>query len=342
MTVNFIARYDPALVAKVTGAVDMLYADGASAAEDRPPHVLAASGLSAFREHLAVIQDDANWLALIDAQQRVSAVPLPPGPGGQRVFTESRGNVGDKQDFEACITVEGAVGPELVAFASCSEPTRVSILRVRERSQAADNQGFAAEFVKADRFYAMLRSQTEFSGAGLNIEGAVTLDAERIVLFQRGNAKPTADLPPTDATGEISWAELRAYLDDPEHVAVPTLRNIRRYDLGRLGGVRLTFSDAEHLGQGHMLYSASAEDPASGEVAGSILGLLEPSGEARWTRLADQDGSAFRGKIEGLTSDIHDPRKVHFVIDDDDDSVPSRIYQAALNDAFFAWRDPAG
>jgi hypothetical protein len=331
MPAQFTASLDPTLEARVTGSVEMLYAEGGSDDDDRPPHVLAASGLSAFREQLAVIQDDANWLALIDAEQNVTAVPLPPGPDGSRVFTKDRGNQDQKYDFEACITVPGEQGSELIGFASCSRPDRVWILRVCE----TDEGGLDAEFLNAERFYAMLRERTDFCGAGLNIEGAVTLDGERIMLFQRGNAEPCGELEPCDATGELSWDELRAYLADPATAPVPVLSNVRTYDLGRLDGVRLTFSDAEHMGEGRILYSASAEKHDSGEVAGSILGILEPNGQARWNKLLDRDGRTFSGKIEGLTLDVHDPRKVHFVIDDDDDAVPSKIYQAMLSRGFF-------
>jgi hypothetical protein len=343
MATAFTASQDPRLEAVVTGSSEMIYVDGSSEEDDRPPFVLAASGLSMFREHLAVIQDDANWLALIDAEQRVSAVPLPPGPNGKRVFTKARGNQQDKFDFEACITVPGEQGFELIGFASCSAPERVWILRVRETNQGAPDQAerLHAEFVNAHRLYTMLRQETAFCGAGLNIEGAVALDGERILLFQRGNAEPCRDLEPVDATGEILWSELKPFLDDPDRAPLPTLRNIRRYDLGNLHGVRLTFSDAEYLADGRILYSASAEEPATGDIAGSVLGVLEADGAAHWTTLIDAEGQTFTGKIEGLTRDVHDNHKIHFVIDDDDDAVPSKIYQAMLNHAFFQSPDAA-
>ena len=68
--------------------------------------------------------------------------------------------------------------------------------------------------------------------------------------------------------------------------------------------------------------------------------MIEADAEARWTGLTGADGAPFRGKIEGLSRDVRDRRIMHFVIDDDDENTPSRIYQAALNEAFFA--EPAG
>jgi hypothetical protein len=338
VTARFTAVRDPSLEARVTGCLAMVYEEGPSDEEDRPPHVRAASGLSAFREYLAVIQDDANWLALVDSEQRITAVPLPPSRGGDRVFSEDRGNQDDKYDLEACITVPGADGLELIGFASGSRRGREWILRVREKDSpgARTADSFDAEFLEAEPFYEALRANPSFCGSGLNIEGAVTIDDDRIMLFQRGNSDPTDGLEPVDATAEISWAGLCAHLADPRKVPPPPLQNVRDYDLGELEGVRLTFSDAEHLGEGRILYSASAEDPETDEIAGSVLGVVEPDGSARWTELTAADGGPFRGKIEGLSRDLKDPRKMHFVIDDDDETVPSEIFEAVLSEAFFA------
>jgi hypothetical protein len=59
-----------------------------------------------------------------------------------------------------------------------------------------------------------------------------------------------------------------------------------------------------------------------------------PDGSAHWTELADQDGGRFRGKIEGLSRDVRDAQRVHFVIDDDDETVPSEIFEAVLSGGF--------
>jgi hypothetical protein len=181
-----------------------------------------------------------------------------------------------------------------------------------------------------------MRETADFCGPGLNIEGALTIGGETIRLFQRGNAEACGGLEPVDATADISWSALRAYLDDPEGVAPPPLDNLKCYELGELDGVRLTFSDAEYLGGGRVLFSASAEDPDSGAIKCSVLGVIEADGSARWTELADEDGHPFQGKIEGLTRDLEDEHKVYFVIDDDDEDEPSKIYEADLSPSFFA------
>ena len=325
----------------------MIYQEGESVEDDRPAHVRAASGMSAFKEYLAVIQDDANWLALIDGDQQVTAVPLPPSPNGARVFSETRGNKNDKYDLEACVTVPCAGGHELVGFSSGSRRGREWILRVSDTrppgdspagqaAEAEGDSGLSAAFLEAAPFYDSMRANKAFSGAGLNIEGALTVEDDRIMLFQRGNARPSDGQPAIDATAEVSWAALCRHLSDPQGVPPPVLENIRAYELGTIDDVRLTFSDAEYLGKGRILYSASAEDGETGRIAGSVLGVIDANGEARWAELIDADGSPFEGKIEGLTRDLQDACKVHFVIDDDDDTIPSKIYEALLSESFFA------
>jgi hypothetical protein len=328
MTKHFCAIEEPCWKARVIARHEMTYRDGPSHEDDRPPHVRAASGLSAFRECLAVIQDDANWLALIDADQQITAVPLPPSPAGERVFSKKRGNQDEKYDLEACVTVGSGGREELVGFSSGSRSEREWILRVRE-----DNGGrLGAEFVGAPAFYAAMRAEKAFSGAGLNIEGALALNHDRIRLFQRGNAEPCDGIKPVDATADFSWVALCEHLSAQAEHAPPALTNIRSYDLGTLGGVRLTFSDAEHLAEGRVLFSASAEDPESGSVNGSVLGIIEADGQARWTHLFDEDGKLFKGKIEGLTLDASEAERVYFVIDDDDEDTPSRIFHAVVSE----------
>lgn len=347
MSDHKIARKDPTLSARIVRELEMTYADGASDADDRPPHVRGASGLVAFREYLAVIQDDANWLALIDEDDRVHALPLPPGPqSGSRVFSKRRGNRHEKFDLEACILVPGRDGPELIGFGSGSHRGREWILRVHEgedmdavlseRAMLAQLEiDLKAEFLDAARFYDALRATRELAGARLNIEGAVLIDDDTIRLFQRGNARPQGDREAVDATGDISWQALAAHLADPAAVPPPAVRNIRRYDLGALEGVRLTFSDAEHLGDRRILYLASAEDPGSDAIVGSTLGVIEPDGAARWTEVVDARGGRFEGKIEGLSLHRQQKNFARFVVDDDDEDLPSVLFEAELSETFF-------
>jgi hypothetical protein len=334
------ARHDPSLSAKIVRRLPLVYADGESREDDRPSFVLAASGMVTLGEHLFVVQDNANWIAVVNPDDSVTAVPLPRGPAGARVFSKSRDNADDKVDLEACVIMQGDEGPELVAFGSGTAENRCWILRMTGPDRATKGEGpssrrYDAKFLDASVFYKSLVRERAFSGGSLNIEGAIALDETRVLILQRGNAPPSEG-ERVDATGEVCWPLLSRHLDDPANVPPPPVENVIRYELGDLNGVRLTFSDAEYLGGGRILFSASAEDPQDGDgkVEGSVLGIIEPSGETRWTQVTCEDGSAFTGKIEGLSRSVHDASTIRFVIDDDDETAPSEIFEAKLSAGF--------
>ena len=326
------ALQDSSLSARVIKRIPLVYCEGASRAEDRPPFVRAASGLGAWREYLIAVQDDANWLALIDSDRTVRALPLPRGPDGARIFDDEHGNARDKVDLEACVVLPREKGFELVAFGSGTGAGTEWILRATcDQPGAAPDIGFEARFCGASDFFASLRQNQQFSGGRVNIEGAVALDADRIMLLQRGNA-PQGEGEPVDATAELSWRDLCAHLH--EGAPPPALKQVRPYDLGELNGVRLTFSDAEKLEGGGILYSASAEDAESGRIVGSVLGVIDTDGAARWCKIVGEDGAAFTSKIEGLTIDARTADTVCFVIDDDDAHAPSELFLAKLGGGF--------
>lgn len=334
------ARRDPSLTATIVRRVPLVYREGKSDDDDRPPFVLAASGLVTLGEHLFVVQDNANWIAVVNPDDSVTAVPLPRGASGARIFSKSRENADDKVDLEACVIVRGNEGPELVAFGSGTSKNRCWILRMKRPhhavgSESAGSTTCEAEFLDAAIFYDSLVRERLFCGGSLNIEGAITLDDTRILILQRGNAPP-GEGECVDATGEICWNTLSRHLADPTNVPPPAIENVIRYELGDLNGVRLTFSDAEYLGDGRILFSASAEhaEEGDGEVEGSVLGLIEPTGETRWTEVTCEDGSPFTSKIEGLSRSIRDPSTMRFVIDDDDETAPSEVFEAKLSPGF--------
>jgi hypothetical protein len=333
------ARRDPSLSAQIVRRLPLVYHEGESADDDRPGFVLAASGLVTLGEHLFVVQDNANWIAVVNPDDSVTAVPLPRGPSGARIFSKARDNADDKADLEACVIVRGDDGPELVAFGSGTARSRCWILRMKRPDQATGgarpSSQYEAEFLDASVFYESLMRERAFCGGSLNIEGAIALDETRILVLQRGNAPP-GEGEPVDATGEICWRLLSRHLKDPANVPPPPIENVVRYELGDLNGVRLTFSDAEYLGDGRILFSASAEHPeeGDGEVEGSVLGVIERTGETRWTEVMCEDGSPFTSKIEGLSRSVHDSSTVRFVIDDDDETAPSDVYEAKLSPGF--------
>ena len=128
------ATRDPDLAAIVTSATPLLYDAGADASLDRPAYVRAGSGLARTRGGFALIQDDANFIALISRDPlRVTALALPAGEGGKRQFDVTRGNKKHKLDLEACFSVDEPDGTLFVAMGSGSKghDLREQIVTVR-------------------------------------------------------------------------------------------------------------------------------------------------------------------------------------------------------------------
>jgi len=232
------------------------------------------------------------------------------------------------------VVVPEAAGATLIAFGSGATPQRERVLVMRAVTAPAPD----IRLVEATALYAALRAPA-FAGSELNLEGAVLLPSgETLRLFQRGNGAPRGALQPVDATCDIAWPDLAAYLDDPTTAAPPPLQAITRYHLGLLDGARLTFTDATP-GPNAILYCAAAERSPNavddGEVVGSALGLLPPTGAPRYAPIVDFDGELLPLKIEGLLLDEHDPTLVFLVADADDPLLPSELLTARLIGPWF-------
>src|SRR5829696_6242615 len=286
------ARHDPALTARVVRSVPLLYAEGACAPLDRPAHVRSASGIARVAGRVAVIQDDANFVALIDPETGFAhAVTLPAGEGGVRQFDDLRGNKRFKLDLECCVTVNDDGQEMLLAFGSGSLPARERIVLVRR----VDSDDADARVIDASALYASFHAAPGFCGSELNVEGAAVVGGA-LRLFNRGNGAPRGELVPVNASCDLDLAWLR----DP--AATPPLRDVVQYDLGAIAGIPLTVTDAATLG-GAVLYAAAAEESPDatrdGPVAGCAIGIIAGD-SARYCEVEGMDGEPYRGKIEGI------------------------------------------
>jgi hypothetical protein len=324
--------------ARVVRRVEMRYADGADPAIDRPAHVRAASGITWVGATLAVIQDDANFIALVDPTTGLAeSVALPWGPGGRRLFDDGRGNNAEKADHEAVTVVATSNGPLLVALGSGSMPLRESIALVA----GLDRRHPAVQSSLVPRFYAGLRECTSFAGSELNVEGVIFV-AGRLRLFGRGNGAVVGDVRPVNATCELEWAALRAHTDDPGRVPPPAVFDVVQYELGSVGSSALSFTDATAVGESGgvattVLYSAAAEASPDvtrdGDVVGSAIGVIEErDGEttARWVELQDWDGSRVPLKAEGIVLARDAPDRLLVVVDVDSHDHPSELLEVQL------------
>lgn len=319
-----IAQQDPALSVVVLSTTLLHYSEGADPALDRPAHVRAGSGLAQVGSDLALIQDDANFLALIaPGSGKVRAITLPTGAGGVRLFDKGRGNKKEKLDLEAVVAVGQGNDTTLLAFGSGSTGQREQVLMVRRWERGEPE----VQLVDAGSLYFELRELPGYAPGRLNIEGAVLLE-DQVRLFTRGNGKLRHGASPVDATCDLALDELLTYLHAPDRSPAPRPSNVVQYDLGTLGGVALSFTDATRWGD-RVIFSAAAEASPDavedGAVTGSALGMIDAGGKARWAPILTSQGRLFEGKVEGVA--IADKGKGHLwaVVDPDDPEVASLL-----------------
>ncbi len=322
----------PSTAAQVESRRALRYEAGADVDADRPGHVRAGSGCAfvdvpGVGRRLAVVQDDCNFIALVDVNAKgsagVSAVALPAGPGGLRQFDSGRGNKAHKLDLEsvAGVVVDGA--PALLAMGSGSTAARQVFALVR-----FSDRGPLVEVFSAAAFFKGLQAPA-FAGDELNVEGLV-VDGDRVRFFQRGNGAGVAQ----DAVAEVSLSALLAHLRDPLLHAAPPIKNIRAFDLGAVDGTRLTFTDATMHPDGRTLFLAAAEASPNtyddGEVKGCAVGVIGADGTVRVAPVLDEKGQPLLDKVEGITVDPSDPTRAWVVVDKDDAGAPAELLRVRL------------
>ena len=124
------SRLDPDFAATVFECVDMLYTGGEDLTIDRPNHLRAASSMQWITDsRLAIVQDDSNFIALVDIDLNEAndwddndndnqktipslrikdaySISLPSSTtNGYRQFQKSRGNKNLKLDLEASVYI---------------------------------------------------------------------------------------------------------------------------------------------------------------------------------------------------------------------------------------------
>lgn len=282
----------------------------------------SASSLTVWRGAIAVVSDDASFVATVDAATgRCDAIALPAGADGRRQFDTRRGNKHHKLDLEAAITLDGA----LVALGSDSG------LEVRRRATIVDDAG--PRTIALPRLYAALRSPTVGSGA-LNLEAAAVA-GDQLVLGNRGGDRGPDGEPTRDALATVPLAAFRALLADPGAAPLPAI-TWRVLALDALDGVALRLTELEPW-DGALLYAAAAEATDSayddGAVAGSALGIVAGD-RARFTAVVDRDGRPLTDKIEGV---VRFAGRTYAATDADDPDRASELLELVLDGP---WHEP--
>jgi hypothetical protein len=259
--------------------------------------VRSGSALLVTDGRLVVVQDDVQAIALVDVKTRAVETRALAGSGEAQAKA-------DKPDFEAAFS---APDGSLRLVGSGSTPQRRKIARL-----APD--GSDARLIEAGTLYDAIQVRI---GSMPNIEGAVPLGdwVRRLHRGAGGGRSATVDVA-------------RATFDGGE----PTLGAARFYDLGRIGQVPLTLTDAAPLAGRRLLYLAVAEETpdavADGPVHGAALGVLDDS-SARWTPLLEKDGAPSVRKVEGVALDA-DARGGWLVTDADDPERPAELLRFRL------------
>lgn len=284
----------------------------------RPSHVSAASGLVRLQDALYVIPDDELQLAMFtlndDAPGRLLAL------GSRKLPLDPKQRKRSKPDFETLVHIPPSRTRELgglLVLGSGSTPQRVFAhwIALDTRRQPSDVMTFKLEHLYAAAAHAV---------GEVNIEGAVVIEDE-LLLFQRGNKG--------SGINAVLGFDLQVVLD-AMHAESPSITPhphfVREYQLGTIGGVPLSFTDAAALPNGWVVFTAVAEDTtdayADGACAGAAIGLIDADG-----KLARICAVAEAVKIEGVDAELRDSMiQLLLVTDADDPRIPAALLQAEL------------
>lgn len=306
-------------LAQVQRRWSLRYSGGADAAQDRPAHVRAGSGLALWRGKLAVVQDDALFVALVALDPlHVDALALPHGRDGQRQFGGDRGNKRHKPDLEAALALtDGRL--LLLGSGSTSQRNQWYLL---------DPVGHAVQLFDAGPLYQQIAALPVVRSAELNLEGAALWQG-RLWLAQRSNGQALGAEPKRDALVSVDEAALLAWLAGGP---VPEARLEMPLQLGEIGGVALTVTDLCAAGE-RLWWLAAAEDSPDayqdGQVQGSALGWIDASG-VHALQLRDERGEVLRSKCEGLAVDPQRPGRCFAVVDADDAAIAAELIEIRL------------
>jgi hypothetical protein len=299
---TFIAHRDPRMRARIVSDRPLVYEGGPASSSERPKHVRAGSGLAWTGDRMVVVQDDADYIAVIEGGTgSVMALPLR-GQGGARVGK----GAGEHMNLEAVMPARDWRGEFVLAFGSGLGPEQRVVARMRLSAGDTELAVFDARglYGALDDVDGLATSDLNIEGVALITKGIEGRDAVR--LFHRGNraARPGANVDRHfSATVDFRLDSLLAYLErtkrDPKAFLGFDLVNARRYDLDEYEGVPFTFTDAAAIpGTDRASFIALAET-SEGCVA-MALGVIEPDGNARYTIVVERDGAIARRRAEGM------------------------------------------
>lgn len=289
-----------------------------AAQQHRHPHLSAASGLVQVGPWLYVVADDELHLGqfLLNGNthgqlHRCFAGELP---------LEHEERKAEKPDIEVLTLIPQPNNPSrnaLLALGSGSKKKRRrSALVLLDHT---GNIGGQAETIDLSNFYKFLKREI----GKLNIEGAAIVE-DNFFLFQRGNKKNKLN-----ASIGLSLADFYQILLAPDKKYEPHI-HITPYELGDIDGVPLCFTDATALGDGEIIFTASAENTSDsyldGQCMGSAIGVINRKGDLVLLDAVDKTV-----KLEGIEANkTSSGIELLLVTDADDAARPAQLYSANL------------
>lgn len=285
---------------------------------NRPAHLSAASGLVQVGPWLYVVADDELHLGQFRLEGKASGQLHRCFAGELPQDVEAR--KAEKPDVEVLTLLpplHGFKHPTLLALGSGSKKNRHrgALISLTDTGDIAQ----PAMIIELENFYDFLKEEI----GKLNIEGAAVAQ-DHILLFQRGNKKNNLN------------ASIRIELDDfydvllkPHKKHRPHL-HITPYELGHIDQIPLCFTDATALGNGDIVFTASAENTSDsyldGTCMGSSIGVINRTGDLVLLEPVDRTV-----KLEGIeASEVRDNIELLLVTDADDATQPAQLYSASF------------
>jgi len=285
----------------------------------RAAHVSAASGVVRRADFVYVVGDDELFLAVFEMSKGEPG-RLERALDGDLPLDHSD-RKGAKPDLEA-----------LTVLPPFEDHPYGALLGLGSGSTRARDRGFVwrlgsdgglrgeANAVDLAPLYSLLRESLD----DLNVEGAAVM-GDQFWLLQRGNGANGANV-----VVELELDEVMRSLVQDRTFAARELHGVHEYELGDLGGAKLTFSDASPLGGELLVFTASAEGAPDtyqdGEILGSVVGTIALDGEVRRLRTIDRSY-----KVEGVHAVLDTGvMTLTFVCDQDDPDVASPLLSATM------------
>ena len=273
--------------------------------------VRSASAIARFGDGWLIAQDDATHAVWRRPDTTTPVRVLPPVDGND-TFSAAAGTKHLKPDLEAAceVTVDGQQA--VLLLGSGSTPARMNAALV-----LLDPAGPRSVTADLTPLYLAVARALGIEPTHLNLEGACRHD-RRLRWFQRGNS--AADVP--SASVDVDLAALLGVITGESRAETVPLQDVRRYDLGRVGGVSLAITDAVTMPRGRTLLSAAAEDTPNavddGPVVGAALSLVDGDRVLGTAPLPRVDGQIY--KVEGLAVPelLADGARLLAVVDVDD------------------------